>query len=79
MFIGDSIIEYWGRVGRAVWYKHYGSRKAYIYGNAGDRTEHLLHRIENNEFEGVNPKVAVLMIGIIEIQCKLRIKYYMNF
>ena len=33
------------------------------FGISGDRTQNVLYRIENGEFEGVTPKVIVLLIG----------------
>ena len=32
-------------------------------GFSGDRTEHVLWRLENGEVDGISPKVASLMIG----------------
>lgn len=38
--------------------------KAANFGIGGDRTQHVLWRItEGKELEGINPKVAVMMIG----------------
>ena len=37
--------------------------KAANFGIGGDRTEHLLWRLQNGEMEGITPKLAVLMIG----------------
>lgn len=62
-FIGDSITEGWAGNGRKVWDKYYTPRHAFNYGIGGDRTEHVLYRIANKEFDGVNAKAAVLMIG----------------
>ena len=64
VFIGDSITEGWLGNGKAVWNKYYAPRHAFNYGIGGDRTENVLWRIENKEFDGIKPKVAVLMIGI---------------
>ncbi len=61
LFLGDSITQGWG--GNAVWKRHYGPRNAANFGIGGDRTQHVLWRIENGEVEGINPRVAVLMIG----------------
>ena len=38
-------------------------RKAANFGIGGDRTQHVLWRIQNGELEGIEPKVIVLMIG----------------
>ena len=65
VFIGDSITEGWNwdQKSRDIWAKHYTPRKAYNYGISGYRTENILWRLANKEFDGLNPKVAVLMIG----------------
>ncbi|OWU65288.1 MAG: hypothetical protein CBB60_005475 [Armatimonadetes bacterium Cent15-Ar3] len=63
IFIGDSITQGWEGGGKATWDKYYGSRKAANYGFSGDRTEHVLWRMENGEIVGEKPKVAVMMIG----------------
>ena len=64
VFIGDSITAHWLIEGKDVWAKYYATRHAFNYGIGGDRTEHVLWRVENKEFDGIKPKVAVLMIGI---------------
>lgn len=63
IFIGDSITQGWEGSGKATWDKYYGSRRAANYGFSGDRTEHVLWRMENGEIVGERPKVAVMMIG----------------
>ena len=63
VFIGDSITQSWETSGKAVWAKHYGERKAVNLGISGDRTEHVLWRLENGNLEGITPRVAVIMIG----------------
>jgi lysophospholipase L1-like esterase len=64
IFIGDSITQGWeGGPGKAVWQKFYGSRKAMNAGIGGDRTQHVLWRLDNGNLEGIKPKLAVVMIG----------------
>src|SRR5262245_61816895 len=63
LFIGDSITDFWRRSGSNVWNKYYEPRHAANFGISGDRTEHVLWRIENGELDGIHPKVVVLMIG----------------
>jgi N-acetylglucosamine-6-sulfatase len=63
VFIGDSITQGWEDDGKAVWDKHYGTRKALNLGYSGDRTEHVLWRLMNGELENVDPKLFVVMIG----------------
>jgi lysophospholipase L1-like esterase len=61
LFLGDSITEWWGN--NEVWQRYYGPRKAANFGIGGDRTQHVLWRIQHGELEGIHPKVAVLMVG----------------
>jgi beta-glucosidase len=63
VFIGDSITQGWEGNGKDVWKKHYGPRKAMNLGIGGDRTQHVLWRLENGNIEGIKPKLAVIMIG----------------
>ncbi len=63
IFIGDSITQGWEGEGRATWSQYYGNRKAANFGFSGDRTEHVLWRMEHGEIIGLHPKVAVIMIG----------------
>ena len=64
LFIGDSITQGWeGDGGKEAWAKHYDKRKAVNLGIGGDRTQHVLWRLENAPLEGVKPKAAVVMIG----------------
>lgn len=62
LFLGDSITEGWGRA-KKVWEEHYGKDDPANFGIGGDRTEHVLWRIDNGELDGISPKVLVLMIG----------------
>ncbi len=63
VFIGDSITDGWRKRGSNVWNKFYAPRHALNLGIGGDRTQHVLWRIEKGELDGLKPKVAVLMIG----------------
>ena len=63
VFLGDSITHGWERNGKSTWDKYYGARKAINLGFGGDRTEHVLWRLEHGEFDGYKPRVAVIMIG----------------
>jgi lysophospholipase L1-like esterase len=63
LFLGDSITAGWAGGGKDVWQRHYAPRNAANFGIGGDRTQHVLWRIENGEVDGIKPKVAVLMIG----------------
>ncbi|WP_411845945.1 sulfatase/phosphatase domain-containing protein [Roseibacillus persicicus] len=64
IFIGDSITQGWEGKGKAVWEKFYGDRKALNLGFSGDRTEHVLYRLDRGNLRGQqNAKAAVIMIG----------------
>ena len=63
LFLGDSITDNWRSRGRNVWDKYYAPLHAANFGIGGDRTQHVLWRIEHGELDGIHPKVIVLMIG----------------
>ena len=63
IFIGDSITHWWEKKGREVWQEYHGHRNAVNLGIAGDRTQHVLWRLDNGNIDGISPKVAVVMIG----------------
>ena len=63
IFIGDSITQGWEGEGKEAWQKYYAGRKAVNLGIGGDRTQHVLYRLENGNLEGIQPKAAVVMIG----------------
>ena len=63
IFIGDSITHGWEGKGKAIWEKYYTKRNAVNLGIGGDRTEHVLWRLDNGNIKNINPKVAVVMIG----------------
>jgi beta-glucosidase len=63
VFLGDSITQGWQDGGRRTWEQYYGSRHAANFGFSGDRTEHVLWRLEHGEIIGLKPKLIVIMIG----------------
>jgi len=63
LMIGDSITHGWEGKGKEVWAEYYAKRNAVNLGIGGDRTQHVLWRLENGNIEGISPKLAVLMIG----------------
>lgn len=63
LFIGDSITHGWENTGKEIWDVHYAPRNAVNMGFSGDRTEHVLWRLDHSNFENISPKLAVLMIG----------------
>lgn len=86
LFLGDSITDFWtmgnnpwfpGAIGgRVIWDETFGgrdpSRLGLNFGISGDRTEHVLYRIQPRSEGGLgqldrpdlNPDVIVLMVGI---------------
>jgi len=63
IFIGDSITQGWEGAGKDVWARYYAHRNAVNLGIGGDRTQHVLWRLDNGNLNGLKPKAAVLMIG----------------
>ncbi|HXG48602.1 MAG TPA: platelet-activating factor acetylhydrolase IB subunit [Methylomirabilota bacterium] len=63
IFIGDSITQGWENEGKEVWAKYYARRNAVNLGIGGDRTQHVLWRLDNGNLNGLKPRAAVVMIG----------------
>jgi lysophospholipase L1-like esterase len=63
LFIGDSITQGWENAGKEAWAGFFAPHNAVNLGIGGDRTQHVLWRLENAPLEGLNPEVAVVMIG----------------
>ena len=63
IFIGDSITHGWEGAGKTTWDKFYAKRNAVNLGIGGDRTQHVLYRLDNGNINGISPKLAVIMIG----------------
>lgn len=63
LFLGDSITDGWRGGGKTVWESKFAPLKAANFGIGGDRTQHVLWRLQHGELEGIKPKLAVLMIG----------------
>ncbi|MEK7951881.1 GDSL-type esterase/lipase family protein [Luteolibacter soli] len=61
LFIGDSLTLGWDK---ELWEKYYAPRNAANFGVGGDGTPQLLWRMEHGGFDGLQPKVVVLMIGV---------------
>ena len=66
-FLGDSITRRWGATDYpdllSNWKANFFGWNAGNFGWGGDKTQHILWRIENGELDGVNPKVIVLLAG----------------
>jgi len=75
VFLGDSITQgltgHKNRVsdpnGKRVIDRYCGAHQAIALGLSGDRTEHVLWRLQHGQFDGIHPKVIVLMIGVNNI------------
>lgn len=69
LFLGDSITDAWGGEGHGggpgakLFEKEFLPLKAANFGISGDRTQHVLWRLQNGELDGIQPKVVMLMIG----------------
>jgi len=70
VMLGDSITHFWGgepvggrRTGVEVWDRFFAGRRVVNLGYGWDRTENVLWRLTHGEFDNVNPKLVVLMIG----------------
>ena len=62
VFLGDSITAGWGSK-KEIWDKAFGAYTPANFGIGGDRTQHVLWRIQNGELDGIKPKAFVIMIG----------------
>src|SRR5688500_13094351 len=63
IFIGDSITQGWEGEGKEIWAERYTKFDAVNLGIGGDRTQHVLFRLDNGNLEELSPKAAVVMIG----------------
>ena len=67
VFIGDSITHFWEskKYGKAQQQKYFseGDWKMLDLGTSGDRTEHVLWRLDHGELDGYEAKCVLLMIG----------------
>ena len=72
LFLGDSITqgltghgERWSKAsGSRVFDEFHGGRRAVSVGLSGDRTEHILYRIQDGSLDGFRPGRIVLQVGI---------------
>lgn len=63
IYVGDSIVERFAHQGADVWKHYYAGRRALNLGIGGDRTEHVLWRLEHGNLHGLAPKLVIVMIG----------------
>ncbi len=71
VLLGNSITQGWGGEGRSVWSavpelwdSLFKPLNAANFGISGDRTQHLLWRVQNGNFDTVKPRVIALEIGV---------------
>lgn len=66
-FVGDSIARRWGALDYpellANWNANFHGWNAANFAWGGDRTQHILWRLENGELDGLRPKVIVVHAG----------------
>jgi beta-glucosidase len=64
LFVGDSITDAWRRGEQfKLMQEKWGKHNPLNLGIGGDRTEHVLWRLDNGEVDGLKPKAIMLMIG----------------
>ncbi|MDP1661416.1 MAG: DUF1080 domain-containing protein, partial [Phycisphaerales bacterium] len=66
VFLGDSITDAWPSEGRAEWDARFAPRGAVGAGIGGDRTEHVIWRLDNGLLDAMRAartRLVVLMIG----------------
>jgi len=63
LLMGDSITDGWRGKGKTVYAENFEPLKAANFGIGGDRTQHVLWRLQNGELDGITPKLCMLMIG----------------
>src|SRR6476660_9573627 len=60
LFLGDSLTQLWDR---ETWQRYFAGFPALNAGVGGDRSDHLLWRLENGMLNQLHPKLIVLLIG----------------
>ncbi len=63
IFIGDSITQGWEGAGKDAWARLNQKYTLLNLGIGGDKTQHVLWRIDNGHAKNIFGKVTVLMIG----------------
>lgn len=70
VLIGDSITHFWGGEpkseivnGGETWTKTFGNRAVLNLGFGWDRTQNALWRLTHGQFDGLAPKLVIILIG----------------
>jgi lysophospholipase L1-like esterase len=69
VLLGDSITQNYEKANppdenfQPTWQRFYAPRMALNAGFSGDRTEHVLWRLDHGEVDGIHPRAVVLLIG----------------
>ncbi|MCE9531249.1 MAG: GDSL family lipase [Planctomycetes bacterium] len=63
LFLGDSITVHWLEEGKSVWDSQFARMNAVAFGIGGNKTQHLLWRLRDDELNGLSPRVIVVLIG----------------
>ncbi|WP_340679525.1 GDSL-type esterase/lipase family protein [Paraglaciecola sp.] len=64
LLLGDSITHGWENPGRdEIWRQYYPKLSGINLGFSGDRTEHVLWRLQHGAVDNLNAKLTILMIG----------------
>ena len=64
LFIGDSIVEFFGTRAGDVWNARIAPLGTVArFGISGDRTQFVLWRVQNGELDGSGARVVVVMVG----------------
>jgi lysophospholipase L1-like esterase len=64
LYLGDSITQLWDP---ALWRANMAPRGVLNAGVSGDRSEHLVWRLDHGNLDGPPPHVAIVMIGTNDI------------
>lgn len=65
---GDSITHGWEGWGKSVFEEYFSNYQTLNLGYGGDRTQHLLWRLQNGELDGYKAKVVAIMIGTNNVE-----------
>jgi lysophospholipase L1-like esterase len=70
IWLGDSITQYWQRMGTLgydnilpIWKEYYGPYDALDFGIVGDTTASLIWRLDHGQVAGLHPRLAIILIG----------------